>query len=311
MKKTVHFFAITLLALQVNGQTGIQTKEVKIPYINGYMVFRVCESGCRTVFDDNKDYYWYTDFAKIKKTKGGSGGSLLHGNYKFYDENGNLRTDMNYYLGLPDGTEKTWDSLGNITTIVKYNKGDMIYWKFQNEKKYWIEWTGSPMVKGSVKKSYSQYKVLLSEESYLPNFRVLIKTYYETSHKLEQEYTSSEFGGGVPELGKYIAYFENGNIETEGQYDENDTASGIRIGTWKYYKEDGSLDTTIKYKADIEYWDNGRIKQAGGYIYDGVSNTWLKTGWWRWFTENGEIIHNAKTYKFGVEVDEKGNEIKQ
>jgi antitoxin component YwqK of YwqJK toxin-antitoxin module len=152
MKKLFNILTFTLLAFASDGQTSIQTKEVKIPYTNGYEIFRICISGCAVSFGDKQEYFWYTEFSKIKSTKGGSGGNLLHGNYKFYDEHGNLRQDKSYYLGLPDGSEKNWDSLGNITSQTKYNKGKIVYWKFQNDEKNWIELIGQIFQEGTIKK---------------------------------------------------------------------------------------------------------------------------------------------------------------
>lgn len=183
--------SLSLLTIQSYEQSPIQTKEIKIPYTNGYEVFNICSSGCSTTFDDKKEYFWYNEFSKIKSTKGGSGGSLLHGNYKFYDENGNLRQDKYYYLGLSDGSEKTWDSLGNITSQYKYSKGDIIYMKFQNEEKYWIEFNGPMFKEGTVRKVYTQFNSLISEETMLANFKQRIKTYYEYSGKVKEQFTTS------------------------------------------------------------------------------------------------------------------------
>lgn len=301
MRQTIYILTLTFLTIASYGQTTIQTKEIKIHYTNGNEIFKICASGCVTTFDDKKEYFWYTEFSKIKSTKGGSGGNLLHGNYKFYDENGNLRQDKNYYLGLPDGTEKNWDSLGNITSQAKYNKGKMFYWKFQNDEKYWIEWIGPIFEQGTIKKVYTQYSSLISEETQLPNFKEHIKTYYEYSGKLKAEYTTSGIGGDYM-TGKYISYFENGKIQTDGQFYEGEYTN-IKIGTWKYYNSDGTVDATEQFKSGVEKWDNGELKIAGGYIYDTDNNTWLKTGEWRFYTEDGKF-QSSKKYKWGTEVTE-------
>ena len=261
MNRIFNFIAFALLAFASHGQTSIQTKEIKIAYTNGNEIFRVCISGCGVNFDDNKEYFWYTDFSKIKSTKGGSGGNLLHGNYKFFDEYGNLRQEKNYYLGIPDGNEKNWDSLGNITSQKKYSKGTLVYWKFQNDEKYWIEWNGPIFEEGTIKKVYTQYNSLISEQAYLPDFKQHTKTYFEYSGKIEEEYSTSGFAGEYM-TGKYTAYFENGKIKTTGQFHDGEYAS-IRVGTWNWYKSDGTLDATQQYKAHIEKWSNGETKVAG------------------------------------------------
>lgn len=301
MKKLFNILTFTLLAFASYGQTSIQTKEVKILYTNGYEIFRVCIVGCTVSYDDKKEYFWYTEFSNIKSTKGGSGGSLLHGNYKFYDEQGNLRQDKNYYLRLPDGSKKNWDSLGNITSQTKYNKGKIVYLKFQNDEKYWIEWIGPIFEEGSIKKVYTQFNSLLSEQKTLPNFKQHTKTYYEYSGKLKEEYSTSGFGGDYM-TGKYTSYYENGKIQTIGQFYDGEYTN-VKVGAWNWYKSDGTLEATVQYKANIKKWSNGENKVVGGYILDTDSNSWLKNGEWRWYTEDGKF-QSSKKYKWGVETRE-------
>ena len=106
MRHIIYVLTFFFMNIVCYGQTSIQTKEIKINYTNAIEIFKICVSGCVTNYDVKNEYFWYTDFSKIKSTEGGSGGNLLHGNYKLFDENGNLRQDKNYYFGLPDGTEK-------------------------------------------------------------------------------------------------------------------------------------------------------------------------------------------------------------
>lgn len=301
MKKALLLLILSLFTVHSFGQTTIQTKEIKIPYTNGYEIFRVCATGCQTTFNDKKEYFWYTEFSKVKSTKGGSGGSLLHGNYKFYDENGNLRQDKNYYLGLPDGTEKNWDSLGNITETTKYNKGDIIYLKYQSESGAWVEHIGAILTEGWIKKSYTKYNSLIAEETMLANFITHIKTFYEYGDKKVKEdfYTS---GKGSDLTGKYTAYYENGKVKTQGQFYDGDHPN-IAVGTWNWYKSDGTLEASTQYKANVEKWSNGENKVTGGYILDTETNTWLKIGEWRWYTEDGKFL-SSKKYEWGVEKTE-------
>ncbi len=141
MKKFRLLFLIFFITINSFGQTCKQ-EEVKIIYKNGFEVFNICKSNPSITFDDNKEYYWYTEFSKIKSTEGGSGGNLLNGNFKFYDDYENFRIDKNYTLGLEDGNDVHWDSSGNITFKNIYNKGKIVYQKFLNDEKYWIEFNG-------------------------------------------------------------------------------------------------------------------------------------------------------------------------
>jgi antitoxin component YwqK of YwqJK toxin-antitoxin module len=306
MIKKILIFVSFLLTFQSYGQTPIQTREIKIPYSDGYIeLFNVCISGCQTTFDDTKEYFWYTEFSNIKSTKGGSGGSLLHGNYKLYDKNGSLLKDKNYFLGLQDGSAKTWDSTGNITELYKYSKGDMVYWKFKNDKGLWIEWNclgvkrSSFMSKGWVKKAFSENMMLLSEETFLAFDSAHVKSYFNNG-KLAQEYTSHGFMDGGIKTGKYTSYYENGKIAAEGQFYDGETDSNIQIGTWKYYNSDGTLKHTLQFKENIELWDNGNRKVVGGFVCDSVNNPWLKQGVWLWYDENGKL-QTKKKYLMGDE----------
>ena len=301
MKKEIIMSSILMISVHSYGQSSIQTKEIKIPYTNGYEVFQICSIDCSTTFDDKKEYYWYTEFSKIKSTKGGSGGSLLHGNYKFYDENGNLIQDKNYYLGLSDGSQKKWDSLGNIISQSKYSKGDIVYLKFQNDEKYWIELNGATFREGTFRKVYTPNNTLVSEETMLANFKQNIKTYYEFSGKLKEEYTSSGLGSDYL-MGKYSSFYENGKIEVQGQFGDGEYMN-IRVGTWKWYNPDGTLDVTENYKAEVVKWPNGKRKFAGGYILNTETNEWIKDGEWRWYDEDGKYKSIIK-YSWGVETND-------
>ena len=130
--KTQVFLAILFLTrITTIGQT-CEGEQIKIEYSNGIEIFTVCKHNPHITFNEEKKYYWYTEFSKIKSTKGGSGGKLLNGNYKLYDEKYNLKVEKNYYLGLPDGNEMSWDSLGNINSKATVEQGVVIYQKFLN-----------------------------------------------------------------------------------------------------------------------------------------------------------------------------------
>jgi len=268
-------FIIAYYPLILLGQT-CQTEEIKLRYSNGFEVFNICATNPTFKFDEKKEYFWYTEFSNIKSTKGGCGGKLLHGNYKFYDEDGNLRLDKNYLLGILDGNEVSWDSVGDIISKTTYRNGDIIYWKFLNDN-HWIEHNGPLFKEGTVKKVYTRYGTLISEEKMLPEFRHHIKVYYEyPSGQLKQEFTSSGIGGDYM-YGSFKSFFDNGRIETEGQFYEGDYLN-IRTGTWKWYNEDGSINAEEIYKAEVKFWPNEKMKVAGGYIFDNESSEWLKTG---------------------------------
>ena len=300
MEKFIALFLIIFLNQNIFGQTCEQ-EEILIRYTNGFEVFNICKTNPTIDFNEKKEYYWYTEFSKVKSTKGGCGGNLLHGNYKFYDEFGNLRVDKNYSLGIEDGNDVRWDSLGNITSKTTYKKGDIIYYKFLNDNKYWIEFNGPMFSEGTIRKVYTQYGTLISEEKMLADFKQYIKVYYEyPSNQLKEEYTTSGLGGDYM-YGSYTAYYDNGKIEIEGQFYEGDYTN-IKVGVWKWYNKDGSVDSEETYKAEVLFWPSGEMKVAGGYIFDTDTNEWVKIGEWRWYDEEGKF-KEKKEYKWGVEIE--------
>jgi hypothetical protein len=64
-------------------------------------------------------YYWYTD-NDIKQTDGGFDGKLLHGEYKSFYLNKNLKEQGIFCRGLKEGEWKTWFANGKIHEIIHF-----------------------------------------------------------------------------------------------------------------------------------------------------------------------------------------------
>ena len=300
MKKGTISLLLSLITFFAFGQT-CQTKEIKLTYSNALEVFTICEGNPQITFNDKYDYYWYTEYSKIKHTKGGAGGNLLHGVYKFYDEKGNLLEIKNYYLGLLDGVCKSWDSLGNITSINKYKKGEWPYSKFINKdqqgKKYWIEMFG---IMDTIR-YYTLYGTL-TEEKYKINdtsFDLHEKIYYENSNQIHEEFN----GDNYSKFGKYVSYYENGKIKEVGEYYGGECrCTNLPIGIWKAYKLDGTIDSELQFKVEETKWENGNRKMIGGYLFNPNTKTWVKQGTWRWFKEENGHGDYDKEYNLDAEV---------
>jgi hypothetical protein len=67
-------------------------------------------------------YYWYAN-NDIKNTDGSFDGKLLHGEYKSFFRNMDLREQGNFNYGLKEGEWKTWFKGGKIYEITNYEKG--------------------------------------------------------------------------------------------------------------------------------------------------------------------------------------------
>lgn len=106
--------------------------------------------------------------------------------------------------------------------------------------------------------------------------------------------------------GKYISYFLNGNIESKGQFQNNET-NGVwefyyvtgklkmrgalkqnsNFGLWEYFYESGikSMEGTINNKEREGIWkvyyESGELKETGEYVHN------KRSGLWKTFFEDG------------------------
>lgn len=76
-----------------------------------------------------------------------------------------------------------------------------------------------------------------------------ISTFYCSGRKKE-ELTFLIISGKQFYIGPYTEWYENGQIKTQGNYD--DTNPGQKTGFWNYYKEDGKFTLQERY-------ENGRV----------------------------------------------------
>jgi len=288
----------TLIAVNSIGQK-IQTKEIKINYSNGTNVFNVCITNPSFVFDKKKEYYWYSEISdskEIKSTEGGCGGNLLNGKNHFFDINGNLMEMRNFNLGLVDGESKYWDSTGSLWKIYKYNLGNLVYrkWKVLGG---WFEDIGTFMTNGYIKRNYDEIDILESESIYRDG-KYYKKDYHKYSKKIQYQYCT-QFFCDTCLIGKFSSFYENGNKKAEGQY--SNTLSDVKVGIWKFYKENGLLEGQETYKEELQKWSNGKWKKTGGYLFDTDSKKWVKNGKWDFFDEDGNLIE-SKIFDLDIEV---------
>lgn len=275
-----------LASLSVTAQT-IQTEKKSVRFKNGIFVFEICKVNPDTiVFLDKEEYVWYNeDFTTINSTKGGCGGKLLHGNYKHFDKNGNLISDFNFYLGLRHGQDRKWDEDGNIIHTANYKHGTSYYHKEKSEDgDLWIEMIGPFLKDGTIKKVYTSFGTLISEEKILDVTKFETKfetTIYYPSGKVEQKFTKHMLLDWF--YGDFFEYYENGNIRFHGIYDDS-----YRIGEWKWFNRDGSINHSEKYKKEVNKYSNGNTKSEGSYYFDEDENEWKKDGEWAYYYEDGK-----------------------
>ena len=117
--------------------------------------------------------------------------------------------------------------------------GETAYFSKDKEVKLLSEMYSKGKLNGPQKTYYENGK--LKSIVYYKNDRIDGIVEYDKSGKLLHE---SIFENGT---GDWKLYWSNGKVSEEGRY-----VSWKRDGVWKKYREDGSLDTILKY-------DNGRL----------------------------------------------------
>lgn len=295
------FFIVLLLTItKVFGQK-YQTKEIKITYSNGIIVFNVCATNPSIEFNKKSDYYWYSEISgsrEIKSTEGGCGGNLLNGKERFFDKKGNLLYERNYNLGLFNGESKYWDSTGRLKEMYKHVNGSLVYRKTRVEGG-WFEDFGVPMSEGYTRRNYDEINNLTTE-SICKNRNYFTKDYYKYSKKIQYQYSTPSWCDTCYR-GKYISFYENGNKEVEGQY--SDSLTNIKVGIWRWYKQSGIPDGQETYKEEIQRWSNGKWKITGGYYFDLDLKKWLKIGEWDYWDENSNLLY-TKLFNHDIEVEQ-------
>jgi len=117
--------------------------------------------------------------------------------------------------------------------------GETAYFSKDKEVKLLSEMYSKGKLNGAQKTYYENGK--LKSIVYYKNDRIDGIVEYDKSGKLLHK---SIFENGS---GDWKLYWSNGKVSEEGKY-----VSGRKDGVWKKYREDGSLDTILKY-------DNGRL----------------------------------------------------
>ena len=85
--------------------------------------------------------------------------------------------------------------------------------------------------------------------------------------------------------GKWISYYENGQIKKEGNY-----MNGWYYGSWNSYYENGQIESKENFSNQkregkwISYYENGQIKTEGNYKYGKRKDKWTS------YDENGMKI---------------------
>jgi antitoxin component YwqK of YwqJK toxin-antitoxin module len=108
---------------------------------------------------------------------------------------------------------------------------------------------------------------------YYPTGQVSTSMYFNENGDLEGEYKSYYRSGQLRERatyvghdnlrdGKVISFYEDGQVESEGQYDE-----GAKVGRWTYYRTDGEIDHEMEYgNKDRTFYIQYNYDEAGKLV---------------------------------------------
>jgi uncharacterized protein len=185
----------------------------------------------------------FNKYGKLKESYIFDDAGRLNGEYKDWDQNGNLYSVYIY----------NQDKLREATN---YNKsGQTIYHKKLDDKDpkiigYYAD--GTVNYEGSINKGNidGQWKYFYNsgQLSYIKNLKdqaangPYISYYPQGAINEKYNFVNGEVDG------YYIKYFENGKINIEGWYN-----NGVQDNTWNYYYPDGALERSI-------YFSDGEIE---------------------------------------------------
>jgi len=84
--------------------------------------------------------------------------------------------------------------------------------------------------------------------------------------------------------GRYISYYLNGNIESKGQFSNNETT-----GVWEFYYETGKLKMrgNMKQSSNFGLWEY--FYESGQKSMEGTINGKNREGEWKTYYENGQL----------------------
>lgn len=141
---------------------------------------------------------------------------------KYYYPNGVLGTEGIIKNAKEDGKWIWYFSDGKLKWVDTYKGGISIDTTFCYHETGYLERIVFPMIDGK---------------------REAIEYYSNRVRKIESSFSEAELGHG-----KYIKYYENGNMETMGELRE-----GQKVGIWKYYYENG------KFKESVDYTEENKL----------------------------------------------------
>jgi len=259
----------------------------------------------------------------------------------FYKE-GTIKKEVYFDKDKETGIAKEYSKEGLIIVLTEYRNGNIIrreninrFDRNKNKQGVWKYFYENDILKeegfyvngkkNGYFKEYDNKGALLKISKYI-NDEIQHDVPELSSYEIRTDYYTNgtikvvgSYKNGIPEgirreyasdgkiSNAYI--FEKGKISGEGIVDEK----GNKQGFWKEFYDTGVLKAEGYYKNNIKtgdwkfYSENQKIKQTGKF-----NNNGLQIGEWKWFYENGNI-QKTENFKSGIleglneEFDENGN----
>jgi len=191
---------------------------------------------------------------------------LKQGRWKYFYENGKVKTEGIYRDDKRNGYFKEYDEKGMLVDVAKYVNDER-----QEET--------PELVKLDVKTDYYPNGKPKTVASYKADVPEGIRRDYDSTGKV---------------ISSFI--FRQGKKIAEGIIDDE----GVRDGPWKEYYEEGQLRAEGMYALGnrigrwLFYHPNGSIEQEGTYNNQGTPE-----GTWKWYYDDGNV-HREETYRNGL-----------
>ena len=213
---------------------------------------------------------------------------------------------MIYFHGKKDGFEKIYDKKGKIQELQSYNNGKeskneislgVVYNKVVlNNNNYLLGVVENNLKQGLFKELNTNDEVI--SYRFYKNDTLFYKGNYDSLNN---------------KTGKWIYYWENGNIKIEGEYLQN-----LKTKEWKYFYKNGNIQQKGTYIKNLpnglwEWWYDGRRKRRTEEYLNGRENGIVNE-----YDTNGVIItygeyvygeREGEWYYIMNDYKEKGNYI--
>ena len=252
--------------------------------------------------------YWITYYPnQLRKSEGNRKNFLLDGEWKFYDEKGNIENSIVYVEDKKTGSYKSFDD-----NCYLLKKEEYVEDKLEgNTILYWPDSTGEKIKKII---PYNQGRREGTGYEYGKDGRIVAITTYKKNFIVSNEKVNRKDEKGKKQ-GLWKTYYKNNRLKKEERYKDD-----VLNGYVKFYNAQGKLESATLYLdgkeqsqeenvADFDitstYFSDGKVKSTTVYNKagkkDGISTSYDQEG----KIVASEIYRNGYLLKKGV-IDDKG-----